>query len=96
MPDQTVRFCNKCSRQFTFFLRKHHCRMCESIFCNKCSKMKMMKFEGRVQKIRICSNCEKLDKNFKQEKKDNKKIMTADEAFVDDRTDQKFSKYQKY
>ncbi|WP_458439374.1 FYVE zinc finger domain-containing protein, partial [Klebsiella pneumoniae] len=35
MPDQSCRVCYECDSQFTLFNRKHHCRLCGRIFCNK-------------------------------------------------------------
>ncbi|KAL9304222.1 hypothetical protein ACSQ67_021485 [Phaseolus vulgaris] len=37
MPDQSCRVCYECDSQFTLFNRKHHCRLCGRIFCNKCT-----------------------------------------------------------
>jgi len=39
------RFCKKCMRcdaVFGFTRRKHHCRVCGDIVCNKCSRSKVM------------------------------------------------------
>jgi ribosomal protein L37E len=38
--DSTTR-CEQCYRNFTFFLRKHHCRACGHIFCDACSPFKV-------------------------------------------------------
>ncbi|PWN51581.1 FYVE-domain-containing protein [Violaceomyces palustris] len=35
--DTDVNECRGCSRRFTFFVRKHHCRRCGKIFCDSCS-----------------------------------------------------------
>lgn len=35
--DYTVTKCNKCSAEFGFMTRKHHCRKCGYIFCYSCS-----------------------------------------------------------
>ncbi|UZJ52410.1 hypothetical protein CBS101457_001730 [Exobasidium rhododendri] len=35
--DGDVVQCRDCSRKFTFFLRKHHCRRCGRIYCDACS-----------------------------------------------------------
>ena len=37
MPDDKVTFCIGCERKFTFWYRKHHCRVCGRIFCAACS-----------------------------------------------------------
>ncbi|KZP00136.1 FYVE-domain-containing protein, partial [Calocera viscosa TUFC12733] len=36
-PDSGVVECRNCHRRFTFLLRKHHCRRCGHIFCDRCS-----------------------------------------------------------
>lgn len=37
-PDSTAKECYSCSRQFTFFHRRHHCRKCGRVVCGKCSE----------------------------------------------------------
>ncbi|XP_022631797.1 1-phosphatidylinositol-3-phosphate 5-kinase FAB1B [Vigna radiata var. radiata] len=37
MPDESCRVCYECDSQFNLFNRKHHCRLCGRIFCNKCT-----------------------------------------------------------
>ncbi|KAF2657014.1 FYVE-domain-containing protein [Lophiostoma macrostomum CBS 122681] len=36
-PDSEVTHCPVCSRQFTFWYRKHHCRKCGRVVCSNCS-----------------------------------------------------------
>ena len=36
-PDSEVSVCPICSRQFTFWFRKHHCRKCGRVVCASCS-----------------------------------------------------------
>ncbi|VEU24392.1 DEKNAAC105503, partial [Brettanomyces naardenensis] len=36
-PDDEIEHCALCLKNFTFFLRKHHCRMCGRIVCASCS-----------------------------------------------------------
>jgi hypothetical protein len=38
IPDNKVRKCFNCNREFGLLYRKHHCRICGRIFCNNCSK----------------------------------------------------------
>lgn len=35
--DTTALQCQDCSKTFSFFLRRHHCRNCGKVFCNPCS-----------------------------------------------------------
>lgn len=37
VQDDTVTHCYCCKIEFTFFLRKHHCRACGRIFCANCT-----------------------------------------------------------
>lgn len=37
IPDSAVRRCNQCSVEFSFFNRRHHCRLCGKIFCANCT-----------------------------------------------------------
>jgi len=83
MPDQNVENCSKCLRKFTIWVRKHHCRMCQRIFCQKCSAQKINRVERDVQKMRICVNCEKLQSEFKKNLQINRKIMNVDQNFID-------------
>lgn len=54
LQDETVSHCPKCNNGFSFFNRRHHCRMCGGIFCKDCSKWKL-------QEKRACKLC--VDKN---------------------------------
>ncbi|KAF4337613.1 PIB1-phosphatidylinositol(3)-phosphate binding [Fusarium beomiforme] len=36
-PDNEVTYCPICHTQFSFFIRKHHCRKCGRVVCNACS-----------------------------------------------------------
>jgi exonuclease VII small subunit len=36
IPDEAVRQCNRCQMAFGIMRRKHHCRRCGHVFCDKC------------------------------------------------------------
>ncbi|KAJ2503698.1 hypothetical protein GGH96_000038 [Coemansia sp. RSA 1972] len=36
-PDEATHSCRQCSRRFTLFVRRHHCRRCGLLFCDTCS-----------------------------------------------------------
>ena len=38
VDDTDALLCSICKSEFTFLLRKHHCRVCGNIFCYECSK----------------------------------------------------------
>lgn len=41
VPDDEVSACTQCSRPFTLFFRRHHCRACGKIFCDGCSSLRL-------------------------------------------------------
>ncbi|CAF4577976.1 unnamed protein product [Rotaria sp. Silwood1] len=54
--------CFRCRQPFSTFIRKHHCRACGDIFCDKCSSKQcpIPKF-GMDREVRVCDACyEKL------------------------------------
>jgi FYVE/RhoGEF/PH domain-containing protein 5/6 len=57
-PDKTVLFCPSCDVEFSIIKRKHHCRSCGTIVCNKCS---LNRFElshvDANNMVRVCDNC---------------------------------------
>lgn len=46
--------CSLCGFQFTIFKRQHHCRLCNTICCDDCSKKRCL-FESA--QIRTCDSC---------------------------------------
>lgn len=38
MPDNQAKECPFCRRSFTLTRRRHHCRLCGDIMCDKCSQ----------------------------------------------------------
>lgn len=40
IEDENVKKCFNCGKDFSFFLRKHHCRLCGRIFCYDCTKFR--------------------------------------------------------
>ncbi|KAL8588967.1 hypothetical protein ACOMHN_065749 [Nucella lapillus] len=62
--------CTRCRVQFGMVQRKHHCRNCGEVFCNKCSsKNSIIPKFGIEREVRVCDSCfEKLTKqNAKKE-----------------------------
>ena len=59
MPDEEAPNCTKCKAVFDMWLRRHHCRQCGVIFCDKCSSQRCLlpaAFEMRDPQ-RVCESC---------------------------------------
>lgn len=54
--DSNVDKCEGCSQLFTTINRKHHCRHCGGIFCQKCSDRKIP-LPANPKPCRVCDNC---------------------------------------
>ncbi|CAJ1060414.1 FYVE and coiled-coil domain-containing protein 1 [Xyrichtys novacula] len=56
LTDKEATHCLSCQGQFTWWLRRHHCRLCGRIFCYYCSNnFVMTKHSGK--KERCCKDC---------------------------------------
>ncbi|XP_071343752.1 FYVE and coiled-coil domain-containing protein 1 [Trachinotus anak] len=56
LVDKEATHCLGCQGQFTWWLRRHHCRLCGRIFCYYCSNnFVMTKYSGK--KERCCRDC---------------------------------------
>ncbi|XGW26149.1 hypothetical protein V3C99_007061 [Haemonchus contortus] len=60
--DSDVTQCSACSEKFSISKRKHHCRMCGSIFCASCSEGRI-KLPSNSKPARVCDQCFTLLKN---------------------------------
>lgn len=60
--DSDVSNCSACEIQFTLAKRKHHCRMCGSIYCASCSEGRI-KLPSNPKPARVCDNCFTILKN---------------------------------
>lgn len=50
--------CYRCRSVFSVFTRKHHCRACGQIFCDKCSSREMALPQFGIEKeVRVCETC---------------------------------------
>ncbi|KAK3518816.1 hypothetical protein QTP70_014873, partial [Hemibagrus guttatus] len=56
LVDREATHCLSCKSQFTWWLRKHHCRLCGRIFCYYCSNNFVSTRSG-VKKERCCREC---------------------------------------
>lgn len=64
VPDQETDHCqfDRCPTRFSFFQRKHHCRKCGSIICQKHSGNRLPLFHHRKNTVnghwsRVCDHC---------------------------------------
>ncbi|GAB5372920.1 hypothetical protein AAMO2058_001705600 [Amorphochlora amoebiformis] len=58
LRDDEVDNCMRCKTLFTFINRRHHCRNCCGIFCNKCSSKKIAILSLRLTAPqRVCDQC---------------------------------------
>jgi len=58
VPDHAVAACMKCSTNFWFGRRKHHCRNCGFLFCRDCSsRMIPIPSEQLYHPVRVCDDC---------------------------------------
>ena len=68
VDDSLVHNCQNCNVEFSFFLRKHHCRNCGRIFCSSCSNFytqienKSLSMNDHFSfftsgKSRVCKSC---------------------------------------
>ena len=61
VDDTNVTQCKSCGFVFSFIIRKHHCRMCGSVFCRYCAAetCPLPKFEY-LSPVRVCRKCARL------------------------------------
>ena len=61
--DNTSSNCTNCRVEFTLFNRRHHCRRCGGLVCDKCSRSRMCLPSSPNTKERICDDCVRLLSN---------------------------------
>lgn len=58
VPDEAVGKCTSCGINFGAFVRRHHCRNCGDIFCDKCSQGRIaLTADEHAQPVRVCNKC---------------------------------------
>ncbi|GJN11273.1 hypothetical protein PR202_ga29452 [Eleusine coracana subsp. coracana] len=58
VPDEVARKCHSCAVDFSAFNRRHHCRNCGEIFCDKCSQGRIaLTAEDNAPLVRVCDRC---------------------------------------
>eukprot|EP01004_Peranema_trichophorum_P005855 NODE_4699_length_1128_cov_31.211940_g4166_i0.p1 GENE.NODE_4699_length_1128_cov_31.211940_g4166_i0~~NODE_4699_length_1128_cov_31.211940_g4166_i0.p1 ORF type:complete len:306 (+),score=45.90 NODE_4699_length_1128_cov_31.211940_g4166_i0:56-919(+) len=64
IPDNESKSCGKCTKEFTTFRRRHHCRKCGHLFCSSCSNH-AIQLDGHNTFVRVCDSCYDLsDRNL--------------------------------
>ncbi|KAI8133968.1 hypothetical protein DS838_001481 [Geotrichum bryndzae] len=61
-PDHSRSACKACGEQFSLFLRRHHCRKCGDLFCDKDTSHEIRldadcQFHVLGSKVKACDNC---------------------------------------
>ncbi|KAM7516111.1 hypothetical protein LguiA_005694 [Lonicera macranthoides] len=58
VPDEAVTKCKPCGADFGAFVRRHHCRNCGEIFCDKCTQGRItLTADENAQPVRVCDQC---------------------------------------
>ncbi|CAM8912514.1 unnamed protein product [Rhodiola kirilowii] len=58
VPDEAVMKCTACGTDFGAFVRRHHCRNCGDIYCDKCTHGRIaLTAEENAQPVRVCDRC---------------------------------------
>ncbi|THG02795.1 hypothetical protein TEA_017025 [Camellia sinensis var. sinensis] len=58
VPDEAVTKCTSCRTDFGAFVRRHHCRNCGDIFCDKCTQGRIALTEDEhAIPVRVCDRC---------------------------------------
>ncbi|XP_022860513.1 protein FREE1 [Olea europaea var. sylvestris] len=58
VPDEAVTKCTGCRTDFNAFVRKHHCRNCGDIFCDKCTQGRTaLTADENSPVVRVCDRC---------------------------------------
>ncbi|XP_022769221.1 protein FREE1 isoform X2 [Durio zibethinus] len=58
VPDEAVSKCTACATDFGAFVRRHHCRNCGDIFCDKCTHCRIaLTADENAQPVRVCDRC---------------------------------------
>lgn len=72
MPDSNSKECHDCGYKFSTIRRKHHCRICGQIFCNRCCSKKIDGDQIGYQhgtRVRCCNYCHKMVSGYLRNKR---------------------------
>ncbi|KAK3022970.1 hypothetical protein RJ639_046674 [Escallonia herrerae] len=58
VPDEDATKCMACRTDFGAFVRKHHCRNCGDIFCDRCTLGRIaLSSDEDAEPVRVCDRC---------------------------------------
>jgi hypothetical protein len=58
VPDEKMKACTICGKEFSFIVRRHHCRVCGALTCDACSATRaVVEHIDPVKPVRVCGNC---------------------------------------
>uniref|UniRef100_A0A915HQ45 Hepatocyte growth factor-regulated tyrosine kinase substrate n=1 Tax=Romanomermis culicivorax TaxID=13658 RepID=A0A915HQ45_ROMCU len=84
--------CHRCSVEFGLLTRKHHCRNCGQVFCDKCSSRTLpLPHIGIETDVRVCETCFDVLRN-KMASGTSKPSVSKNEANSSSETDLKLAK----
>lgn len=81
VDDSVVTNCYKCNLSFSFYNRKHHCRLCGRIFCYNCS-LKRIEIPDELQIKPQQINTHSMLQQYHDDNKINNKVRVCDACFI--------------
>ena len=88
MPDRLCKICYSCEESFTMYRRRHHCRVCGQVFCDRCCSYyidgALVNLIGPVRACKFCADqlALRIDKEAKAGRKNF--ISSRSRNFVDE------------
>jgi len=67
--DEERSMCVRCRRQFGIYWRKHHCRICGDIFCDSCSRFRVLTALHPTMPARACFRCYEIHASPDEERR---------------------------
>ncbi|KAK0398225.1 hypothetical protein QR680_002483 [Steinernema hermaphroditum] len=83
--------CFRCRTQFGLITRKHHCRACGQVFCDRCSSKQMILPNFGIEKmVRVCDTCfNKRSSPSTERKNDGESAKSIDKTMDDKEANEK-------
>jgi len=79
LPDDRYAGCSICQARFTFFKRRHHCRLCGNIYCSSCSDHKNNLHRFDLVDVRVCDICHIIIQSMMAQESEKKKDKATDD-----------------